>query len=396
MARSAGGGDPERESFRQPHVSKARRGADQRIAVGRVAYGTVEVVLQSCVLRRRDPVNHRKVFGFDSIQIELEQIGSERFRHIVCEPGRSPSLVRAKYPPAALLAHIPLGVRVPKHRMLAVGPPPFDQLLIRVSDNVLVLHRYRRHLDTQQPRGALCMVPGRHNDMLGPAFESFLSGDEIAALFGHATAANDPFGTRPFERIGLPLPMQCDSPLSGPLRHRLGDVGRVDVAVRRVEKRADEIVGAHERISFGYFRRRKPFVRDAYGLGCRRIEHVLVHALLRLRHPQVAHHVESGIEAGLRLQGLVVFDRVIVDVAGRITHVEQGKQSGSVPRGPGRKFVALDQHDFRPAGSRQMVCDRNADGSAADHKRSRMFGHVLASFIRFDSSLRAADLARSS
>ena len=305
-------------------------------------------------------------------------------------------LIRAKYPSAALLAHIPLGVRISQYRMLAVGLPPFDQLLVRISDNVLVLYRYRRHLDPEQPCGALRVVPGRHDHVLGPVFESFFSGDEIAALFGHAAAANNPFGSRPLERVGLPLPMHCDSALPGPLRHRLGNVGRIYVAIRRVKERADKIVGPNKRISFGYVGRRKPLVRNADGLGCRRVEHVFVHSLLRLRHPKVAHHGESGTEAGLRFQGLVVFDRVIMDVAGRVTHVEQGKQSGGVPSRSGRKLVSLDERDVRPAGFRQMVCDRNADGSAADDKRSRMLGHVLASFIRFDSSIRDADLTRNS
>jgi hypothetical protein len=85
VAGAAGGGDAEGKALGQPHVAQARRGADQRVAVGRVADRAVVVVLQPHRLRGRDAVDHRHVFLLDPLEVEREEVGAEALGHVVEE-----------------------------------------------------------------------------------------------------------------------------------------------------------------------------------------------------------------------------------------------------------------------------------------------------------------------
>ena len=302
-------GDPERETLRQPQVAQARRRPDQRVAVRRVADRPVEVVLQPHRLRRRKPVDHRHVLLLDPLQVQREEIGPEALRHRVREPRRGALLVRPEDPAATLLADVPLRVGVAQHRVLGVALAPLDERRVRLGDDILVLHRDRRNLDAEEPRGALGVVAGGGDDMLGADLEALLAGHQVAAAVRHDPPGDDPLRTRPAIAVDLRLAHDLDAPLPRPLGQRLGDVRRVDIAIGGMEERALQILGADQRPAVADLRRGEKLVRDADGLGGGRIELVLVHPIGGLRHPQVADHGEAGVQPGLGLQRLVELHR---------------------------------------------------------------------------------------
>ena len=54
----------------------------------------------------------------------------------------------------------------------------------------------------------------------------------------------------------------------------------------------------------------------------RRIQHVFIHALLRLSHAKVAHDIETCVQTCFFFQRFVEVDGILVDVSCRIGHVE--------------------------------------------------------------------------
>ena len=320
-------------------------------------------------------MDHRQVLGLDPLEVEREEVGAEAVGDRVLEAGRGAVLVGAEDPAAALLADVPARVGVAQDRVLGVGLAERDERRVGLGDDILVLDRDRRDADAEQPGGALGVVAGGGDDVLGADLEGLVGGDEVAALLGHHAAADDPLGAGPVVAVDLGLADDLDAALAGALGHRLGDVGGVDVAVGRVEERADEVLGADERPALADLLRGQPLEGDADGLGGRGVELELVHPRPGLRHAQVADDREAGVEAGLGLERLVELHRVVVDVAGRVAHVEERQQAGGVPGRAGGQLVALEEHGVGPAGLRQMVGDRGADRAAADHHRPRMASH---------------------
>ena len=367
VAGAAGGGDPEGEALGQPHVAQPRRRADQRVAVGSVADRPVEIVLQADGFGRRQAMDHRHVLFLDPLQIQREEVGAEAVGHPEAEARGRVQLIGAEDPAAAFLAHVPLGIGIAQHRVLfATLLAVLDQGRVGFGDDELVFDRDRGGLDAQQARGALCVVAGGGHDMLGGDDDLLLGRHKVAALLHHLCAGHFPGLAGPVIAVHLPLPLDHHAALTGALGHGHGDIGGVDVAVGGVEDRALQPLDIDQRPALLDLRRGHPFVRHVAGFGSGGIDHVFVHARLGLRHAQVAHDRETGVQPGLFFQGLVEIDRVLVDVGGGIAHVEERQQAGGVPGRAGGQLVPLQQHHVLPAGLGQMVGDGSADGTTAD------------------------------
>jgi hypothetical protein len=210
--------------------------------------------------------------------------------------------------------------------------------------------------------------------MLGMDFELLFRGDKVAPLVHHAGARDDPFRTGPAIAVDLNLAFNRGAMLTRALGHRLRHVGGVNVAVLRVIERADQIIGAHQRPAILDFLGRQELVVDASRLRDRGIQHVFVHAFLTLRHPQVADHRESCVQAGLGLEPLVEIHRVFVDMGGRKAHVEQGQQTCGVPGRAGSQLVAFHQHRI-PTRFGKVIGDAVTDGTTADDQGFDMGFH---------------------
>ena len=380
MARAARRRDAEAEALGEPHVAKPRRRADQRVAIGGVADGAVEIVLEAHRFRRRDAMDEGHVFLFDPLQIEREEIGAEAVGHAVEETRGRALLVGAEDPAAALLAHIPFRIRIAQHRVLGIARrAPFHKRRIWLGDDILMLNRDRRALDAEQPRCALGVVAGGRHHMLGADLEGFFGGHQIAALLAHHMAAHDPFAARPLVAVHLHAAQDLNPALARAPGHGHGHIGGVYVAVRRVIERAHQILGAHKRPALTDFLRREPFIGHAAGFGGGGVEHVFIHPLAALRHAQIADHREAGIEPGFRFERLVELDGVIVDMGGGVGHVEIGQKPRRVPCGAGGELVALQEDHIFPARARQMIGDRGADSAATHNKCPNMRFHCRSS-----------------
>ena len=301
IARATGCGDPERKSLCQPHIAQARRGADQGVAVGRVADWAVVIILQPHRFRRWQAVDHRHVFRFDPLKVQREQVGAEGLWHVIQEPCGGVHFIRAQNPTAALFADIPLGVGIAQNGVLGVVLAVFHQHRIGFGDDILVFDRNRRDLDAQQFRRALRVVARGSHNMFGVDFEPIVRPHQPPAHFVHPRARHDPFRPRPAIAVDLNFALNRSAQLPCAFGHGLGHIGGVNVAVLRVIQRAHQIIGAHQGPAVLDLFGRQKFVIDPRCLRDRRIQHIFVHPLGPLRHAQVAHDVKAGVQARLCL-----------------------------------------------------------------------------------------------
>ena len=396
MAHPARRRDAERKALGQPHVAQARCRTDQRVAVGGIADRAVVIVLQPHRFRGRDPVDHRHVFLFDPFQIQGKQVGAERFRHVIQEPRRGVSFIRPQDPAAAFLAHIPLRVGVAQDRVFGIAlGPPLDQGRVGFGDDILMLDRNRGDADAQQAGGALRVVAGGGHDMLGPDLEDLARTDKVAALFHQPFAGHDPFAASPRIPVDLHLAFDAGAGHARALGHGLGHVGGVDIAVCRMEQRALQILGTDQRPAVPDLLGRQELMLDADRLSGGGIQHVFVHAFVGLGHAQVAAAGEARVQPGLRFQVRIKLDRIVVDMGGRIVHVEQRQQARRVPGRSGRQLVAFDQHRIPPRAG-QVQGDAATNRAAPDDKNLHMRLHSARLPGCVVDSVTATDAARRS
>ena len=367
VAGATGSGDAKAKALGQPHVAQTRSGANQRVAIRRIADRAVEIVFQAGVGAGGHAFGHRHILIRDSVDIQREQVSAEAIGHTVFELRRRAVFVDAQNPTATFFTGIGFIVGVADNGVLGVaGFAPFDQLGVFVHDDESVFDRDGRHLDAQHLGGALRVVARCGHDMLSRDHDLLVRRHQVAAFFDHLGAGDFPVGAVPVERIGLHLAHNIHAALTGTFGHRLSHIGGVNIAVFGVVDRTLQVRCFDQRPAFLDLLRRQPLIGDIAGLGCGRIEHVFVHTLLRLRHAQVAHHGEACVQAGFFLKLFVEIDGVLVDVGCRIGHVEQRQQTGCVPGRARCQLVPFDQHHIIPARLGQVICNRGPNGAAAN------------------------------
>ncbi len=86
--------------------------------------------------------------------------------------------------------------------------------------------------------------------------------------------------------------------------------------------------------------------------------------------------MKAHVLAGLGRQALVKIDRVLVQLADGVTHVEERQQTGRMPGRAGCQLGALQQHHIRPPLLRKVVQGTDSDHAPADHHHARMSFHV--------------------
>ena len=156
-----------------------------------------------------------------------------------------------------------------------------------------MFHGDCRNLDAEEPGRPLRMIACSRDDMLGMNGDLFARGQQVAALLLHFRGLHLPALAVPGIAVDLPSPFDRSAACASALCHRLSHVGGIYVAVGRVKDGALQVFGANKRPAIPDLGRRHPFIRNAAGLRGRRIEHVFVHPVLRLRHAQVADDLEA-------------------------------------------------------------------------------------------------------
>ena len=168
--------------------------------------------------------------------------------------------------------------------------------------------------------------------------------------------------------VGHPrVPVDLGAGVAGADGVGVGDAGRVDVALDRVEQRADEVLLLQQREDgLGLGRRDDLQVHaqvPAAGLGHAQP----VQALAGVGQHQAARQVDGAALAGGGLDLLVELDGVLLQLGDVGVAVERVHAAGGVPGRAGGQLLALDEDDVGPSRLGQVVEHRGADDSATDH-----------------------------
>ena len=358
----------EAESLGKPEVPEPVGRADQRVAVGRVGYGAVHDILDAGLAEDRHPGDGGLDMGLEPLQVAGEQLLAEIVRHAVHEAGRRARFVGAEDQPVAFLAQIVGSVALAQHRHLR---QPFGmagrQGGVRVGHDILVFDRDDGHVDPDHRQRLPAPGARRRYDMLG--------GDL-------ALVRDDPPGAVRLRPDIHDLRVAVDLRAAGARadRQRIGQVHRSDVAVMRVEESARQALRVRERPERTDFVESDHLEGHADGVRRAAVFAVLVHAVAIGREPEIAGDVEAYVLPGLGFERLVEIDRVFVDLADAVAHVEERQQARRVPCGTGRQLGLLQQHRVRPTQLCEVVGDRDADAAAADNHCPGMSAHGLGSF----------------
>ena len=349
-------GDAEGEDAALEGVFDARHRADQRVAVRGVRDRAVDDAAEARLGEHGDAGDGVLEIPFQPLEVVGEELEGEVVRDRVVRrgpAGAAVALVRAEVEAVLLLAEVVGGVDVAQERQLAaLGLRPLLHGRHGVEHDVLVLHRHRGHLAAEEPADLAGAVAGGVDDVL--------TADRALAGLDHPFAA---LAAHPGDRA------EADDGLAevaGALGQRLGELGRVDVAVMGVVEAAGEVVGLEEGITRLQIVRRADL--DLHAL-------VAAHALDALE----LLHARAGMGEADRAGDMVV-DRVVhrlrqpaVELGGVALHVHDRPGGGEgrhvarrVPGGAGGELVALEEHAVGPASEREMVECRAAHGAAAD------------------------------
>ncbi len=269
-------------------------------------------------------------------------------------------LVRSEQQSAVFLAHVPARIGLAQHAHFgkALGLALLDQRM-RLGDDVLVLDRDHRNIETHHGAGLAREVAG--------AGDHVFAGD--VALVGR----HPPFAIHRLRDAGdRGVAIDLGAARARTLGQRLGQVGRLDIAVVGMLDGADDAVGFAQRPDFLQLCGRQLVDLDADGLGHAGVIHELVPAVRGAGEADVGAFLEAHMLAGLGFELAIELDRVFVNLADRIGHVEQRQQARRMPGGAGGQLLALDEDDIAPALLGQVVERRNADDAAADHHHARL------------------------
>jgi hypothetical protein len=170
------------------------------------------------------------------------------------------------------------------------------------------------------------------------------------------------------------------------LDERIGDVERIDLAVRRHELAAEHVIDAQQRPALLDLGGRQVERRHAEALRRRDVatDEFEAHRRQRDRHRAVLA-VAGGL-AGLGLERLEQRGGVLRELGLRLRIAQLADDAGRMPGGAAGEAVALEQHGIADAVPGQVVEDRGADDAAAHDDHARTFGegllHLLLGAVR--------------
>ena len=298
-------------------------------------------------------------------------------------------LIGPQEPAHALLAQVIGLVRLAQHGELAAAALPIGfELGGLVVDDVLMLDRNCRNVQSEQPPHLARVISRRKHEMLG---------NDVASLRG----TYPPFprlGAFGADRLGVLVNLGTGAARAFAQRH--GEVGRRDVAVIRVIERADD------RRSVGPASELEQRPQLLHTLRCDYLEGntdrirgaavlvVLVHARAAGCQAQISRDMKAHVLTGLGRQPLVEVDRVLVQLPDGVTHIEERQQPRGMPRGARGELAALDERHVRPAFPGQVIERAHPDRAAADHQDPNMRLHGSLSSCNRVSWCQSSVLAR--
>ena len=139
--------------------------------------------------------------------------------------------IRAKNPTTAFFSNIPFSISVSEYWVLRIIFSIFQQCLIALCDNKLMLNRDCRYFNSKRSSCSLGMVSSSSNDVLRSYFEGLRSCNKVPARFNHFIAFYNPFITIPRITISLALSVNFNPTVSSSFCHSLSNVSRVYITV---------------------------------------------------------------------------------------------------------------------------------------------------------------------
>ena len=343
--------------FIQPEVFEAPSWSDNWRPVRRIGNRPVVDLLDSDFAKGRNPRHRRHDIGFEPFKRVGEQfIFGVRGRSVDIA-GRCPDLIRPEQQPARFLPQVIGGIGLAQHAHF--GQPKALALHDRrmlFGDDILMFDRDHRDIEPNHRPGLAGKIAGAGNDMLA---------GNVALIGGH-----QPFAIRLLADPGHHrVPVNRRPALPRPLGQRLGQIGRLDIAIVRMLDRPQHTVGVAQRPDRLDLIRGEEIHVDANRPRDTGIIMIFVHPVGGRRQPDVGHLREADIQPGFCRQCGIQPDRILVQLADRVAEVEQWQQPGGMPGRPRGQFLPLDQHHVGPAEFGQMIKRADADHAAADHHR---------------------------
>ncbi len=346
-ARPAGRSNAEGvEAGADEEIPQLRRLAENEIAVGRKALRPAKQLLDAGRLQRRHA--HQRLFHdlLEMIEIAVEQRVMEIPRDAVECPWDGIGLIAAHDQPADLFLVVGQPVGIAQSRQVGGHAEGF-------GDEILMLDRDEWHVDAEAGGEAPRPLPGADDDALA---------------FDAASLRND--GADPalvdLQVENLGILEDRDAAHAGAFRQRLGDVGRIGLAIGRQEGSADEIVDIHQRPEIESLLGRQQMHLQAKGLRRRRLPLHLRPALLVAGETQAAIHLPAGGKPSLGLELLVEIDGVAKHLSDIGAGAQLADEAGGMECGPRGQLLALQKHGIGEAELAEMVGGRAADDAAAD------------------------------
>ena len=213
--------------------------------------------------------------------------------------------------------------------------------------------RDERHVDA----GHQSDLGGKH----APGVDDQVGGD--VARVGHDPAHAPVFDVDSGDARGF---ANLRAATSGALYERECQLARIDVAIGREQRRAEDSVGRHGRKHALSLFGRDQLEGQSEGLGPGGLARELLHPLLARRESQRADLMPAGLEPDLVFQGSVEIDRVHHHPGQAERASELTDQSGRMERRAAGYSRALDEDRVGPAKAREPVQDGRAADTTSD------------------------------
>ena len=256
---------------------------------------------------------------FQAFHIRSQQLLPEPFRNPVQCPAGSSFFVRTENQSISFLTHIVGGIAFTKHRQFRISPLiVFRQFGDRPGDDVLMFHRNYRQFETHHAACLTGIVPGTGNHNL--TGDVSLGGTDHPFIIRFLSDAGD---------FGLGINLTPIHPR--PLGQSHGEVHRGHMTVIRMVKRTNQITDFCKGPKFLNFFGTNQMIRDSDGACGSRIPSVFIHPFLGSGKTQVPVFMKTNGLSCFFLKFLVEIDAVFVDLAHAVAHVEQRKQTRSMP-----------------------------------------------------------------
>ncbi len=353
LARPTAGSDAVQEACGDEEVVELGRPAHHEVGVGGVGDRAVHQGPDTGLFEHRRALGGELGELTEAVEVGVEQPAPERRRDLAVDSeGDRVGLVATDQQtgPVGLVVHEVIWVAHRGHaaeldRRVAVDRP---------AQEVLVLDRHRRHPGADHAADLHPPHTGGVDDDL--ALDRLAGG----GVDGGAAAAVD--GDRRHRGV-LADHSAADARPAG---DRLGDRGRIDVAVGGQERCRLDVDGAHQREQRLGLVGRDDVHREPERLGHRGQPAQLHRALGRARQPQASGLVPVDGLAGLGLETAVHLDRLLEHARRVPRRAQLADQAGGMPGGPVGELVLLEDQHVALAVLRQPVGDRAAEDPAPD------------------------------